>query len=92
MPRMVMHREPVVVFVAESQSHRSFVRGLEIDDDDPAARDASLEWLFVDDAGDGSRIDAIRVDVPLADAIEQATAAPGERRSTRRARGESPAL
>lgn len=75
MARMVMHRTPVVVYVPEIDAHVSAYRGVEFADDDPICRDPNLQWLF-DDEPEPPVLDSVPV--------EQATAAPGERRATRR--------
>ena len=75
MAKMVLHRAPVVVRHPLSDVYVSAKRGDEFPDDDPIVE--AYPWLFVDEP-EPARVDSVPV--------EQATAAPGERRATRRQR------
>jgi hypothetical protein len=71
----VQHRTPVVVRHPVTEQHIAVYRGLELDDADPLVK--AYPWLFVPDDTPSGRIESV--------SIEAATAAPGEKRSTRRA-------
>ena len=69
----VVHRQPVVVSHPETQQFVAVKRGDEIPDGSALAK--AYPWLFADE-GEPLRAESVR--------IEQATAAPGEKRAARR--------
>jgi len=73
--RMVLHRTPVTVRHPVTHQWLGLRRGDELADDDPIVNDPTYAWLF-EDTPEPERLDSVPV--------EQATAAPGERRATRR--------
>ncbi len=74
MPRTVLHRAPVVVFHPVHNQPVALHRGKELDDADALCTDPQFAWLFQDEPPLART--SVRVDVP----VEQATAAPGEKR------------
>lgn len=79
MPRTVLHRAPVVVFHPVHHQPVACFRGMEIADGDPIATHPDFSWLF-QETPEPEKSTSVRVDGP----VEQATAAPGEKRTTRR--------
>lgn len=80
MARMVMHRTPVTVRHPVTHQWLGMHRGKELADDDPISTDPDYAWLFEDGPEPGS-LTSVRVD---GSDVEQATAAPGEKRNARR--------
>jgi hypothetical protein len=77
--RMVLHRTPVSVRHPVTGQYLGLRRGDELDEADPIALDPTFAWLF-EDTPEPEQLASVRLD----NEVEQATAAPGERRSTRR--------
>lgn len=85
--RMVMHRIPIAIRHPETNQWVGMHRGKELQDDDPICSDPRFAWLF-EDTPPPEELDSVSVTDVGVDGrpVEQATAAPGERRSTRRDR------
>jgi hypothetical protein len=71
----VQHRTPVSVYNKDIGEFEAVERGTELPDDHPIVLDPANAYLFEEDP-EPEKVDSVR--------IEQATAAPGERRNTRR--------